>query len=197
VRKLKERGENMEKSKWKVLKSEDVSPSKWFPIVKDEVELPNGKVIEYYTSQLPPVAMVVAITKENELIFVRQYKHGIGEMCIEFPAGRIEDGHTPEEAAIAELSEETGISVDADCLVKLVELWTEPSKSSVRVTGFFVKDVTITQNQQLEESEDIEVLKVPLVELNSFILENEIHASDALALLLFARMKFPEEFCAD
>lgn len=187
----------MEKSRWRVLKSEDVSPSKWFPIIKDEVELPNGKVIEYYKSQLAPVAMVVAITKENELIFVRQYKHGIGEICIEFPAGRIEHGHTPEEAAIAELLEETGIIVDAQSLVKLIELWTEPSKSSVRVTGFFVKDVTITGDQQLEESEDIEVLKVPLSELDSFILENEIHASDTLALLLLARMKFPDEFSPD
>lgn len=184
----------MERKKWKILKSEDVSPSKWFPIIRDEVELPNGKVIDYYKSQLAPVAMVVAITKENELIFVRQYKHGIGEICTEFPAGRIEHGHSPEEAAVAELLEETGIVVNVQGLVKLIELWTEPSKSSVRVTGFFVKGVTITEGQQLEESEDIEVLKVPLNELDSFILENAIHASDTLALLLYARMKFPEEF---
>lgn len=184
----------METLKWKVLKSEDVSPSKWFPIIRDEVELPNGKVIDYYRSQLAPVAMVVAITEENELIFVRQYKHGIGEVCIEFPAGRIEHGHTPEEAAIAELLEETGIVVNKQDLVKLIELWTEPSKSSVRVTGFFVKGVAITEDQQLEESENIEVLKVPIAQIDAFIEKNEIHASDTLALLLLARMKFPTEF---
>ncbi len=184
----------MEKPKWKVIKSKDVSPSKWFPIIKDDVELPNGKVIEYYKSQLAPVVMVVAITKANEVIFVRQYKHGIGEICIEFPAGRIEYGQTPEEAAIAELLEETGIAVDAQSLIRIIELWTEPSKSSVRVTGFFVKNVTITGDQQLEESEDIEVLKVPITEIDSFILNNGIYASDTLALLLLAKMKFPATF---
>lgn len=184
----------MEKPKWKVLNSQDVSPSEWFPIIKDDVELPNGKVIEYFKSQLANVAMVVAITRENEVVFVRQYKHGIGEVCIEFPAGRIEHGRTPEETAISELLEETGITVEAHSLIELIELWTEPSKSSVRVTGFIVKDVTITDDQQLEENEDIEVLKVPISEIDSFIIDNEIHVSDTLALLLFAKMKFPKIF---
>ena len=184
----------MKKLKWKILKSEDVSPNKWFPIVKDEVKLPNGKVIDYYKSQLASVAMIIAITKQKELVFVRQYKHGIGKVCIEFPAGRIEQGNTPEETAVAELLEETGISVNIKNLIKLTELWTEPSKSSVCVTGFLVKDVAITENQQLEESEDIEVLKIPLNELDLFIAKNKIHASDTLALLLLAKIKFPEEF---
>lgn len=180
--------------KWKVINSEDVSPSEWFPIIKDEVELPDGNVVEYYRSQLAPVAMVVAITKQHELILVRQYKHGIGEICIEFPAGRIKKHQTPEEAAIAELLEETGIKVSTKDLIKIVELWTEPSKSSVRVTGFFVRDVEITDLQNLEETENIEVLKVPVAQIDSFIEKNEIHASDTLALLLLARMKFPDDF---
>lgn len=184
----------MEIPKWNILKSQDVSPSKWFPVIRDDVELPNGKVIEYFKSQLENVAMVVAITTENEVVFVRQYKHGIGEVCIEFPAGRIEHGRTPEETAILELQEEVGVIIGAHSLIKLIELWTEPSKSSVRVTGFFVNNVTITGDQHLEESENIEVLKIPISEIDSFINDNEIHASDTLALLLLAKMKFPKIF---
>jgi ADP-ribose pyrophosphatase len=174
---------------WKVIQSTDVSPSKWFPIIKDEVELPNGKHVEYFKSKLGHVAMVVAITKQKEIIFVRQYKHGIGEVCIEFPAGRIENGKTAQQTAVAELREETGILVDESQLRELGELWAEPSKSTVRVYGFFVENVEITTKQNLEETEDIEILRVPLRELNDFI--EKIHASDTLALLtLIYRIKY-------
>lgn len=184
----------MSLNKWKVVDTSDVSPSSWYPVWKDHVQLPNGKVIEYFRSSLAPVSMVVAITKDHELIFVRQYKHGIGEMCIEFPAGRIEHGNTPEQAAIRELHEETGIMVEQKDLVNLGEVWTEPSKSSVRVWGFLVQDVSINGTQQLEENEDIEVLKVPIAHLDEFLSTNEVHASDTLALLFIAKMKFPDLF---
>lgn len=88
----------MQHIKWKVLQSTDISPSKWFPITKEIVELPNGQQMEYYTSHLRNVAMLVVITKNHELVFVKQYKHGIGEVCIEFPAGRVEEGISPEQA---------------------------------------------------------------------------------------------------
>src|SRR5688572_23001416 len=99
----------MNHKKWRVINQQDVSPSKWFPVTKEEVELPNGNVIDYYKSKLANVSMIVPITKNKEVIFVKQYKHGIEEVCIEFPAGRIENGKTAPAAAIAELSEETGI----------------------------------------------------------------------------------------
>lgn len=184
----------MEKLAWKVLKKEDVSPSKWFPVVKEEVQLPNGQIIEYFRSQLANVAMVIPITKEGEVVFVRQYKHGIGEVCIEFPAGRVEENNSVVETAIRELLEETGIVAEAQNLVELAELWTEPSKSSVRVTGFLATNLSIDQKQNLEETEDIEILKVPVSEIDTFISKGEIHASDTLALLLLAKMKFPKIF---
>src|SRR5258708_2399839 len=179
--------------KWQLISSKDVSPSSWFPIVKEEVQLPNGKIVEYFRSKLHPVAMVLAITKEKELIFVRQYKHGIGEVCVEFPAGRIEKDKTPKQTAVRELLEETGIEISEDALMEVGELWTEPSKSSVRVSGFLVRDVIITKNQWLEETEAIEVIRVPLSELDVY-LEKNIHASDTLAFLLLAKIKFPELF---
>jgi ADP-ribose pyrophosphatase len=184
----------MKHTKWKILKHEDVSPSKWFPVVKDLVELPNGKTLDYFKAQLPNVAMVVAITKEKEFIFVRQYKHGIGEICMEFPAGRIEEGKTAKQAAVSELAEETGIKVNEDQLIELVELWTEPSKSTVRVTGFLVRDVEINSEQNLEETEQIEIVKVPIRNLDILLKNGELHASDTLALIGYIKMKFPEIF---
>ena len=184
----------MKHSKWKVLSQQDVSPSKWLPVLKEEVELPNGTRTEYFKSQLPDVAMIIPITQKKELIFVRQYKHGIGEVVLEFPAGRIDQGKTPKEAAISELREETGILVEENALIELAELWTEPSKSSVRVFGFLVLDVEISTTQNLEETEVIEIVKVPLSQIDALLKSGELHASDTLALLLYAKNKYPELF---
>lgn len=184
----------MKHSKWKILKQEDASPSRWLPVTKDKVLLPNGEVIDYFKSEPKNVSMVIPITKDNDIVFVRQYKHGIGEVCLEFPAGRIEPGKTPEEAAVDELREETGAVVAVKDLIGLAELWTEPSKSSVRVTGFLVKNVEFSQKQKLDKTEQIEVVKIPIPEIDSLVQAGEIHASDTLALLLVARNKFPELF---
>lgn len=184
----------MKHSKWKIINQQDVSPSKWFPVVKDDVELPDGSVIDYYKSKLDDVSMVVPITKDNEIVFVKQYKHGIGEVCLEFPAGRIENGATPKQTALSELKEETGIVVEETDLTPLIELWTEPSKSTVRVYGFLVTGVEISQEQNLEETENIEIVRIPIAELDSLIETGEVHASDTVALLLFARDKFLDIF---
>lgn len=179
----------MKPQKWVILDRQDVSPSPWFPLVKDRVKLPTGQVVEYVKSQLAPVAMVVAITKQKEVVLVRQYKHGVEEITLEFPAGRIESGDTPEQTAIRELQEETGIVIEENQLEPLIELWTEPSKSSVRVHGFLVREVEVSQNQQLEHTENIEVVLVPVAEVDELLKSGKIHASDTVALWLWVREK--------
>lgn len=184
----------MNHERWKIRDHIDVSPSPWFPVVKDVVELPNGQVTEYFVSKLADVAMVLPVTKQKEIIFVRQYKHGVGEVCLELPAGRIKKDQAPRTAAVAELAEETGIVIDESTLVEIAELWTEPSKSAVRVHGFLALEVEISQLQDLEETEYIEVVAVPIAQLDSRILGGEVHASDSLALLTMAQVRFPEIF---
>lgn len=179
---------------WKILQSTDVSPSKWFPIVKDLVELPSGTQIEYFKTTLPDVVMIVALTKAHEIIFVRQYKHGIGEEIIEFPAGRIDPGHTPRESACRELLEETGIDIQETELIALGTLRTEPSKSTVRVYGFLVQNVEINSEQHLEETESIEVLRVPIKDMHELLGSDKLQASDTVALLCLAQNKFPDLF---
>lgn len=184
----------MVNKKWHIINQHDVSPSPWFPVVQDEVRLPDGSVIDYYKSNLANVSMIVPITKNREVVLVRQYKHGVGEVCLEFPAGRIEAGHTPQQTAVRELKEETGIEVSESDLIGLIELWTEPSKSTVRVFGFLVKDVSITEQQELEKTEDIELVLVPIEKLDEWLASGELHASDTVALLLWARSRFPAAF---
>ncbi len=178
--------------KWEIIKERNVSPSPWFPLYVHKVKLPNGKVIDdYYISKLGDVGMVVAVTERNEIVFVRQYKHGVGEILLEFPAGRI-DGRIPKQAARSELEEETGIV--ADELSLLGKLYTNPTKDPTITYGFMARNAKVTREQKLEVTENIEVVYIPTKKINEMIKTGKICAADTVALLTLAKLKHPELF---
>ncbi len=73
--------------KWKILQSKMVLDHRWCQVRQDEIELPNGKIIDdFFVSIKPDIAMVLPITSSQEMIFVRQYRHAIGEFFVELPA---------------------------------------------------------------------------------------------------------------
>lgn len=178
--------------KWQLLEEKDVSPSKWFPLYVHKVKLPNGKIVDdYFVSKLGDVSMVVAITKDKEIVFVKQYKHGVREIILELPAGRV-GKLTPQEAAGEELREEVGIR--AEELVSLGELFVAPSKDSTKTFGFFVEDAEITEKQKLDETEEIEIVLIPAKKVNKMIVSGEIKAADTVALLYLVQLKHPYLF---
>ena len=150
--------------KWQVLKTTDVSPSKWFPIRKDKVKLTNGNVIDdFYTARLGDIVMVLPITRNKEIVFVRQYKHGVGEVLIELPAGFIPTGMTAEAAAVLELEEETGIKVRQSDLINMGKTSLFTTKTDSRVFEFAVKDVEFNSHQHLDPTENIEIMIIAII----------------------------------
>jgi ADP-ribose pyrophosphatase len=178
-----------ELKKWELLAEADISPSRWFPLFRHKVRLSNGEVMDdYYISKLGDVAMIVPVTEEGEFVFVRQYKHGIREITLEFPAGIVEAGQTPVQAAYAELEQETGIC--AKNIVSLGDLRTMPSKNFAALYGFVAFNVSISKAQQLDVSEEIEVIKLKEKEVETKILNGEINCSDTVALYYLYRLKY-------
>jgi 8-oxo-dGTP pyrophosphatase MutT (NUDIX family) len=178
--------------KWGVLKTKDISPAPYFPLFVDNVKLPHsGKEIEYYRSELGDVAMVVAITKNREVIFARQYKHGVQEITHELPAGRI-GKRRPEQAAREELEQETGIV--AKELIPIGEVFVAPSKDSTHTYGYLVTDAEVTGRQKLDENENIELVYVPPDKIDDLIRAGEIMSADTIAMLKLAQLKAPKVF---
>ena len=98
---------------WKLLDSEFLVNAPWLKVAKEKCELPNGKVIDdFYTLWQPDWVLILARTKEGKWVMTEQYRHGTGKIALEFPAGIIDKGETPEEAAIRELQEECGYVLD-------------------------------------------------------------------------------------
>lgn len=84
-------------------------PSAHLDAYSEQVELPNGKVFdEFYHLHFDPVVCIVAETEDGQAIMERQYRHAVKEILTEIPAGIVEKGEDPLEAAQRELLEETG-----------------------------------------------------------------------------------------
>jgi len=96
--------------KWKILSSEYLFNDLWFKVRKDICETQQGKIIDpYYVYEFPEWATAFALTEDNKVIMVRQYRHPVGEVILELPGGCVDDTDKDFQTAIArELLEETG-----------------------------------------------------------------------------------------
>ena len=95
-----------------MLTSEYLAREPWYTVRVDRVQLPSGTIIpKYWISEYPPWVNVVAVTADERVVLIRQYRHGIGGVHFEIPAGATDPGDTSlESAARRELLEETGYS---------------------------------------------------------------------------------------
>ncbi|MBF9252806.1 NUDIX hydrolase [Pontibacter sp. 172403-2] len=174
---------------WKTLKSELVFEHKWYKLRRDHVALPNGREMDdYFVSVRPDVVLTFPLTGDNQVIFVRQYKHAAGRIFLELPGGVINEGETdPKAAAMREVLEETGYT--SDNVEQLLEAIDNPTKDTNKIYFFLARNVRKVAEQNLDESEDIEVLKVPLQEVEQLVLKGEVNVSGSVALCLLVLRK--------
>lgn len=167
--------------KWKILRSRLVFNNPWCKVRQDEIELPNGETIsDFFVNIRPDIALVFPITKNQEIVFVRQYRHGIGEILLELPAGAFDPAsESAESAAAREFTEETGYV--SDSIVKLATLYDNPVKDTNKIHIFLAKDAEKSRQQILDITEDIEVVLVPVSEVMQKILAGEICVSGSVA----------------
>lgn len=184
--------------KWTLVKEEDVSPGPWFPLVKHTVKLANGNVIDdYYYSPLGDVAQVLALTKNNEVVLVKQYKHALGEVLIELPGGMQQKNRSIIESALNELEEETGIKATANQLISLGKIANNPTKLNQITYGFILFDAEFNSVQKLDSTEDILILTKPAPEVLKMAINGEIYVTDSLNFILKAALAYPDIFELD
>ena len=145
-----------EDGKWDIINSEYLFRRPWLTVRHDQVRLPDGRINpEFYVLEYPDWVNVIAITEDGMFVLERQYRHGLGKTCYEIPAGVIEKGETPLEAAKRELQEETGygegewetlMTVSGNC-----------STTSNLTHCFLAKGVKKISGQHLDATENISV----------------------------------------
>ena len=149
---------------WRVRESRTLLERRWLKVHEQRIDLPHGgEIDEFHLIEAPDWVAVLALTETGDVVMVEQYRHGAARISRELPAGVIDEGESPEEAARRELLEETGYSSIAFRLI--IAINTEPSRHTNRAHFFFAEGARLAQEQKLDPSENIRVCLVSPAEL--------------------------------
>lgn len=159
--------------KWKVLSSENLYHRPHLDAYKEEVELPDGRIYdEFYHLHFAPVVCIVAETPDGKLIMERQYRHAVKEVLTEIPAGIVEKGEEPVEAAKRELKEETGYAGGEWTLLSVE--YAQGGVQDNKMYSFYAKGVTPHGERHLDSTEDIAVYLIDKREVLGMLVNGEI-----------------------
>lgn len=177
--------ENNDRLKWKTLDSTYLFKENWFTVRKDKCQRADGKIIDpYYVFEFPEWVTALAVTADNKVLMVRQYRHGLGEVGLELPGGCVDDTDENYEDAIRrELLEETGYAFESAHY--LGKISANPSTNSNLMHMFVATGGQKIKDQDLDDNEEIDVLTLSFEELNTLIEEKRIAQAMHISTIVY------------
>ena len=171
---------------YQVTQSTTVYSGNIVDVVHDTITLPNGRNALREVVKHPGGAAVLPVDNDGNVILVRQYRHPLGCMVLEIPAGMLNPGETPQECAARELEEEAGYR--SANVRPLAQISPSPGYLSERIHIYLATDLSASR-QNLDEEEFIEVAAYPLEEAVRMVFDGRIVDSKTVVAILAYSLK--------
>ncbi|WP_423799008.1 NUDIX domain-containing protein [Neobacillus sp. SAB-20_R2A] len=178
----------MSKLEEKTLKSEEIFSGKIISLHLQEVELPNGKTSKREIIKHPGAVAILAVTPENKIIMVEQYRKALERTIVEIPAGKLEKGEEPASCARRELEEETGYVCES--LELLTSFFTSPGFADEIVHVYLAKGLTKKEDSAaLDEDEFVNLEELTLEEALQYVKEQKIYDAKTIYAVQYLQLQ--------
>ncbi|WOV86021.1 NUDIX hydrolase [Sporosarcina oncorhynchi] len=169
----------------KTISSTNVYKGRVIELRLEEVELPDGNHALRELIDHPGAVAVLAITDDNKIVFVEQYRKALNRSIIEIPAGKIEPGEDKELTAIRELEEETGYGSRAFTYIQ--SFATSPGFANEIIHIYLARDLYKVENPAPgDEDEFIRILECTIEEAKQMVQEEQIYDAKTAFAILYA-----------
>ncbi|HZX59444.1 MAG TPA: NUDIX hydrolase [Mucilaginibacter sp.] len=174
--------------RWTLLSSKYIHKGKWATLRIDTCEMPNGTIVDdYYVLEYGTWVNGLAITEDDKVLMVKQYRHAADIISLEIPGGVVDDGEDPQQALRRELLEETGYQFDDFELLCIVT--PNPSTGNNQVFSYLARGGKKVQEQALDDHEEIIVEEYSVEEIKELLAENKIMQAMHCTALFYGLMK--------
>jgi ADP-ribose pyrophosphatase len=174
---------------WTVQDSTELVKDAWISLRADTCQMPDGRLVSpYYVLDYPAWVNVVALTDNEEIILVRQYRHGIRRTVLELPCGgRDTQDSSPVAAIRRELLEETGYT--SDTFVEIGKISPNTATHSNVTHCFLATSVVQVQSPALDTTEQLETVVLPFKRVFDLIQTGEFCQALHISALFFSLQK--------
>jgi ADP-ribose diphosphatase len=165
---------------WTTLATEVLGTYPIFELSRSRLQSPaSGRKHQFLRLDCPDWVNVIALTDDDQMVLVEQYRHGTDEMTLEIPGGAVDPGEGPEIAAARELEEETGYR--ASELIEIGRVDPNPAFLSNRCWTYLALGCRAEGEIHLDPTEEIEVSLTPIADFARLIDEGTITHSLVIA----------------
>jgi 8-oxo-dGTP pyrophosphatase MutT (NUDIX family) len=146
--------------KWRARRREAIASYRIFDVERLELEDADGRARgDAFTLRFPDWCNVVAVTPDDHVVLVWQYRFGSDALSLEIPGGVVDQGESPVQAASRELREETGY--EAERIEPLLTLEANPALQANRCFTFLARGARPTARTGFDAQEELETALVP------------------------------------